>query len=84
MKTPMTLGQKKTKAIDQLLEELGVGRSGAHEGHCDPLVNRLHCCFWTGLKPMPTEQICVQFNELRYCIYEITTAVGTGVVFFQE
>jgi DNA methyltransferase 1-associated protein 1 len=42
MKTPMTLGQKKTKAIDQLLEELGVG-----------------------LKPMPTEQICVQFNELR-------------------
>ena len=25
MKTPMTLGQKKTKAIDQLLEELGVG-----------------------------------------------------------
>lgn len=42
MKTPMTLGQKKTKAIDQLLEELGVG-----------------------LKPMSTEQICVQFNELR-------------------
>ena len=25
MKTPMTLGQKKTKAIDQLLDELGVG-----------------------------------------------------------
>ena len=32
MKTPMTLGQKKTKAIDQLLEELGVGKPGAHEG----------------------------------------------------
>ena len=25
MKTPMTLGQKKSRAIDQLLEELGVG-----------------------------------------------------------
>lgn len=42
MKTPMTLGQKKTKAIEQLLDELGVGS-----------------------KPMSTEQICVQFNELR-------------------
>ena len=26
-KTPMTLGQKKAKAIDQLLDELGVGES---------------------------------------------------------
>lgn len=41
-KTPMTLGQKKAKMIEQLLEEIGVGP-----------------------RPMPTEQICVQFNDLR-------------------
>jgi len=28
MKTPMTLGQKKAKMIEQLLEELGVGEEG--------------------------------------------------------
>ena len=28
MKTPMTLGQKKAKMIEQLLEELGVGEDG--------------------------------------------------------
>ena len=28
MKTPMTLGQKKAKAIEQLLEELGTGGEG--------------------------------------------------------
>lgn len=63
MKTPMTLGQKKTKAIDQLLEELGVGvycitGAGVLEIRCN-------MCSGAGLKPMPTEQICVQFNELR-------------------
>ncbi len=38
----MSLGQKKSKAIEQLLEDLGVP-----------------------LRPIPTEQICVQFNDLR-------------------
>lgn len=42
MKTPMTLGQRKAKAIEQSLEEMHIGT-----------------------RPMPTEQICVQFNELR-------------------
>ncbi|KAL5487368.1 hypothetical protein EMCRGX_G019960 [Ephydatia muelleri] len=42
MKTPMTLGQRKAKAIEQFLEEMHIGT-----------------------RPMPTEQICVQFNELR-------------------
>ena len=39
----MTLGQKKSKAIEQLLEELNVPS-----------------------RPIPTEQICVQYNDLRY------------------
>jgi DNA methyltransferase 1-associated protein 1 len=42
MKMPVTIGQKKAKLIEQLLEEMGVD-----------------------LHPMPTEEICVQFNELR-------------------
>ena len=60
MKTPMTLGQKKTKAIDQLLEELGVGTSLSLSLYSDP-----YSLYPPGLKPMSTEQICVQFNELR-------------------
>ena len=47
LKTPMSLGQKKSKAIEQLLEELGVPT-----------------------RPIPTEQICVQFNDLRcVCVW---------------
>ncbi|XP_011407433.1 PREDICTED: DNA methyltransferase 1-associated protein 1-like [Amphimedon queenslandica] len=42
IKFPLTLGQKKTKTIEQVLEELSVE-----------------------LRPMPTEQVCLQFNELR-------------------
>lgn len=61
MKTPMTLGQKKTKAIEQLLDELGVGRY-YHEAAIS--VWCIHVSD-VGSKPMSTEQICVQFNELR-------------------
>ncbi len=42
LKTPLSIGQKKSKAIEQLLEELNVPA-----------------------RPIPTEQICVQFNDLR-------------------
>ncbi|XP_035699904.1 DNA methyltransferase 1-associated protein 1-like [Branchiostoma floridae] len=42
MKLPSSVGQKKVKAIEQLLEELGID-----------------------LYPMPTEEICREFNELR-------------------
>lgn len=62
MKTPMTLGQKKTKAIDQLLEELGVGTYSSLQSTVDVELDHLSNA---GLKPMSTEQICVQFNELR-------------------
>lgn len=56
MKLPSAVGQKKSKAIEQLLIELNVD-----------------------LKPMPTEQICQQFNELRsdmVLLYELKLALG--------
>ncbi|XP_077981141.1 DNA methyltransferase 1-associated protein 1-like [Glandiceps talaboti] len=54
MKLPSSVGQKRTKAIEQLLDELGI-----------PLM------------PMPTEDICCQFNELRsdmVLLYELKLA----------
>ncbi|PSN34648.1 DNA methyltransferase 1-associated protein 1 [Blattella germanica] len=42
IKLPASVGQKKTKAIEQLLQELAIE-----------------------LNPMPTEEICTHFNELR-------------------
>ena len=65
MKTPMTLGQKKAKMIEQLLEELGVGEDivKLHTTICSIIPNLPPP---PGFRPMPTEQICVQFNELRW------------------
>ncbi|XP_070563025.1 DNA methyltransferase 1-associated protein 1-like [Ptychodera flava] len=54
MKLPSSVGQKRTKAIEQLLDELGIP-----------------------LTPMPTEEICFQFNELRsdmVLLYELKLA----------
>jgi DNA methyltransferase 1-associated protein 1 len=42
LKMPTSLGQKKTKVIEALLEEFGIG-----------------------LNPMPTEQVCNEFAQLR-------------------
>ncbi|XP_073259043.1 DNA methyltransferase 1-associated protein 1-like isoform X1 [Porites lutea] len=56
MKMPGSVGTKKAKAVEQLLEELGVD-----------------------LMPMPTEQICHQFNELRnemILLYDLKQAAG--------
>ncbi|XP_054162872.1 DNA methyltransferase 1-associated protein 1-like [Oppia nitens] len=56
MKLPAAVGQKKTKAIEQLLNELNI---------------ELH--------PMPTEEICQHFNELRsdmVLLYELKIALS--------
>lgn len=56
MKLPSAVGQKKTKAIEQLLNELSI---------------ELH--------PMPTEDICHHFNELRsdmVLLYELKMALA--------
>jgi DNA methyltransferase 1-associated protein 1 len=56
MKLPSAVGQKKSKAIEQLLIELNVD-----------------------LKPMPTDAICQQFNDLRsdmVLLYELKLALG--------
>ncbi|CAG2173831.1 unnamed protein product [Oppiella nova] len=56
MKLPAAVGQKKTKAIEQLLNELSI---------------ELH--------PMPTEDICQHFNELRsdmVLLYELKMALA--------
>lgn len=55
MKLPPSVGQKKTKAIDQLLEELQIDQ-----------------------RPMGTEVVCEQFNELRsdiVLLYELQQAL---------
>nr|CAD7392736.1 unnamed protein product [Timema cristinae] len=57
MKLPASVGQKKTKAIEQLLHELNIE-----------------------LNPMPTEEICHNFNELRsdmVLLYELKMALAT-------
>lgn len=43
MKLPSSVGQKKTKAIEHLLDELGIP-----------------------IQPMPTDEICQLYNDLRY------------------
>jgi len=56
LKMPPSVGNKKSKAVEQLLEELGVD-----------------------IIPMPTEEICQNFNELRnqlLLLYELKQAMG--------
>lgn len=56
LKLPSAVGQKKAKAIEQLLNELNVD-----------------------LRPVPTEEICQHFNELRsemVLLYELKLALG--------
>lgn len=56
LKLPAAVGQKKAKAIEQLLNELNVD-----------------------LRPVPTEEICQHFNELRsemVLLYELKLALG--------
>lgn len=56
MKLPSSVGQKKSKAIEQLLNELNID-----------------------LHPMPTEEICQHFNELRsdmVLLYELKMALA--------
>ena len=55
---PPSVGNKKTKAVEQLLEELGVD-----------------------VIPMPTEDICQNFNELRnqlLLLYELKQALASS------
>ncbi|GAB6020248.1 DNA methyltransferase 1-associated protein 1 [Chamberlinius hualienensis] len=56
MKIPASVGQKKIKAVEQLLTELGID-----------------------LNPMPTDEICTHFNELRsdmVLLYELKLALA--------
>ena len=56
MKLPASVGQKKSKAIEQLLQELNID-----------------------LRPMPTDEICTHFNELRsdmVLLYELKMALA--------
>lgn len=56
MKMPGSVGQKKIKAVEQLLQELGID-----------------------LTPIPTEEVCTHFNELRsdmVFLYELKLALA--------
>lgn len=73
MKTPMTLGQKKAKMIEQLLEELAVGKNSKTQyTSVKGLYTTRSAC--AGFRPMPTEQICVQFNELRCAVSNLSSS----------
>ena len=39
MKLPASLGQKKTKAIEQMLEEVGVGKTAFSDTSCSVMHN---------------------------------------------
>uniref|UniRef100_A0A1B6C5W3 DNA methyltransferase 1-associated protein 1 n=2 Tax=Clastoptera arizonana TaxID=38151 RepID=A0A1B6C5W3_9HEMI len=57
MKLPANIGQKRMKAIEQMLQDLNIE-----------------------LNPVPTEEICNRFNELRsdmVLLYELKTALAT-------
>jgi len=57
MKLPQSVGQKKSKAIEQMLSELGLE-----------------------LNPIPTEEICQNFNDLRsdlVLLYELKLGLST-------
>jgi DNA methyltransferase 1-associated protein 1 len=57
MKLPANVGQKKSKGIEQILQEMGLE-----------------------LNPIPTEEICQNFNELRsdmVLLMEIKSALST-------
>ncbi|KAJ8971808.1 hypothetical protein NQ317_004838 [Molorchus minor] len=57
MKLPANVGQKKSKGIEQILQEMGLD-----------------------LNPIPTEEICQHFNELRsdiVLLMELKTALGS-------
>lgn len=83
MKMPTSVGTKKAKAVEQLLEELGVGEYGLNR--MEKGVRLTKKLYWRmylyplDLQPMPTEHICQQFNELRnemILLYELKQAAG--------
>lgn len=75
MKLPPSVGQKKSKAIEQMLTELGLGKKNNFSTylHFTILLN-------LELNPMPTEDICQNFNELRsdlVLLYELKLGLST-------
>lgn len=89
IKLPSSLGQKKMKGIEQMLNELRLGRFfslcfiyfiiSTTKNFLLKIENCLATCF-IELNPPPTEQICQQFNELRSDIvlhYELRSALST-------
>lgn len=83
IKLPSSLGQKKMKGIEQMLNELRIGivkyavYFSFHFSWFDFIYT---IYFLKELNPPPTEQICQQFNELRSDIvlhYELRSALST-------
>lgn len=75
MKLPPSVGQKKSKAIEQMLTELGLGKAALKS----PIKVSIKSIF-TELNPMPTEDICQNFNELRsdlVLLYELKLGLST-------
>lgn len=85
MKLPSSVGQKKIKALEQMLLELGVGEYGGRgkgRGRVVPVASlpALPCAFHpppAELSPTPTEELVHMFNELRsdlVLLYELKQA----------
>lgn len=83
IKLPSSLGQKKMKGIEQMLNELRLGKKIyiIHTYFHTAFVKlEVENSYITELNPPPTEQICQQFNELRSDIvlhYELKSALST-------
>lgn len=73
MKLPANVGQKKSKGIEQLLQEMGLGELFYK------YFSSIYYLFLE-LNPIPTEEICQNFNELRsdmVLLMEIKSALST-------
>lgn len=74
MKLPVSVGQKKAKAIEGFLNELGLGNLFFHG-----CINVLFGFLFSDSNPIPSEEICQSFNELRsdmVLLYELRTALS--------
>jgi DNA methyltransferase 1-associated protein 1 len=80
MKLPPSVGLKKTKAIEQILEKLQIGiRRILRLIQCRLDLTRTLFLYRQDHRPIATEAICEQFNDLRsdiVLLYELNQAIS--------
>jgi DNA methyltransferase 1-associated protein 1 len=77
MKLPSSVGQKKSKTIEQLLHDLNIGLNFQYESKFDR-DDEKNRHFNVDSQPVPTDETCTHFNELRsdmVLLYELKVAL---------